>query len=477
MLLALILIPSLAGALALFAPTARQRWLLLLGTAVAEAALVATAAARAPAPAFGGWLALDSLGFLFLAIVTLLFLFVVLYLGWPRGKDVRPERTFAACLLWFLASMALVTVSQHFALLWAAVEATTLASAPLIYHHQSRRSLEAMWKYLLICSVGIALALMGTFLLALSASGGAAEHADPLLLSRLLAAAGALDPDVLRAAFIFLLVGYGTKMGLAPLHTWLPDAHSEAPSPVSALLSGALLNCAFLGVLRGWQVVASAGLAPFAARWLLVFGLASIGLAGALILGQRDYKRMLAYSSVEHMGILAVGVALGGVGQFGAMLHAVNHSLAKGLLFLTAGNLLMAYGTKSARDVRGALRALPVSGTLWVVGFLAIAGMPPFGLFLSELTILKSALDAGRFVIAATFLALLALVFAGMSAIVLRMAQGEPADEAPPVRRERWQAVLSPALLALGLLVLGLYVPPGLGRLLESAAALLGGAP
>jgi hydrogenase-4 component F len=475
-LLALILVPALAGALALALRSALARWLLLAGTAIAQVALVAAAAARTPAPLLGGWLALDSLGLVFLGVLAVLFLLVVLYLGIPRAPaSSRPERTFSACLLWFLASMTLVTISQHLALLWAAIEATTLASAPLIYHHQSRRSLEAAWKYLLICSVGIALALMGTFLLALSASGGAVEQEDPLLFVRLLAAAGSLDPDVLRAAFVFLLVGYGTKMGLAPLHTWLPDAHSEAPSPVSALLSGALLNCAFLGVLRGWQVIAAAGLAPFGARWLIVFGLVSIGLAGALILGQRDYKRMLAYSSVEHMGILAVGVGLGGIGQFGAMLHAVNHSLAKGLLFLTAGNLLVAYGTKSSRDVRGVLRALPASGTLWVVGFLAIAGMPPFGLFLSELTILKSALDAGRFAIAATFLALLALVFAGMSAVVLRMAQGEPADLPP--QRERFEAVLAPALLALGVLALGLYVPPGLERLLEDAAALLGGAP
>ncbi|HEY8468122.1 MAG TPA: proton-conducting transporter membrane subunit [Longimicrobiales bacterium] len=476
MLLALILVPAVAGAFALLAPSARLRWLLLAGTAAVQAALVAAAVARTPAPLFGGWLALDPLGLVFLGILAVLFLLVVLYLGIPRDPGAsRPERTFSACLLWFLASMTLVTISQHLALLWAAIEATTLASAPLIYHHQSRRSLEAAWKYLLICSVGIALALMGTFLLALSASGGAVEQEDPLLFVRLLAAAGSLDPDVLRAAFVFLLVGYGTKMGLAPLHTWLPDAHSEAPSPVSALLSGALLNCAFLGVLRGWQVIAAAGLSSFGARWLIVFGLVSIGLAGALILGQRDYKRMLAYSSVEHMGILAVGVGLGGIGQFGAMLHAVNHSLAKGLLFLTAGNLLVAYGTKSSRDVRGVLRALPASGTLWVVGFLAIAGMPPFGLFLSEVTILKSALDAGRFGVAAAFLAPLALVFAGMSAVVLRMAQGEPADVPP--QRERLEAVLSPALLALALLVLGLYVPPGLERLLEDAAALLGGAP
>ena len=199
-----------------------------------------------------------------------------------------------------------------------------------------------------------------------------------------------------------MLVGYGTKMGLAPLHTWLPDAHSEAPSLVSALLSGALLNCAFLAILRVQQVLRGGGpgrVRPEApgrlrasSRWRS---------PAAFIVGQADYKRMLAYSSVEHMGILALGVGLGGGGGFGAMLHAVNHSLTKGMLFLVAGNILALYRSKSTCEVRGVLRTLPVTGILWVAGFLAITGSPPFGPFLSELVILKAALDQGQMVVAA----------------------------------------------------------------------------
>jgi hydrogenase-4 component F len=473
MLLALVLLPTLAGVAVLLIRSSSLRWAVLLGTAAAHALLVALCALRPPPPLFGGWLRLDALGLLFLAIVTVLFLAVVVYLGARHhGESEGIERTFAACLLWFAASMTLVTVSHHLGLLWAAVEATTLASAPLIYHHHSRHSLEAAWKYLLICSVGIALALLGTFLLALSAAGGAIPRGDPLLLERLIAAGPALQDAVLRAAFVFLLVGYGTKMGLAPLHTWLPDAHSEAPSAASALLSGALLNCAFLGLLRGWQVVSAAGLADFAAGWLILFGLLSIAFAGALILGQRDYKRMLAYSSVEHVGIIALGVGIGGAGRFGALLHAVNHSLAKGLLFLIAGNILAVYGTKNSRDVRGVLRTMPASGVLWCAGFVALAGMPPFGLFLSEFTILAAALESRRFLVAAAYLLLLAVVFAGMSSIVFRMAQGEASGERG-VWQERWNAVVPPALLAVAVLCLGVYLPPQLYRLLQSAAALL----
>ncbi len=478
MLPALVLLPALAGVLAFFARSARVRANTLLGGALTHALLTAVVAWRRPGPMLGGWLQLDAIGLLFLAIVSVLFLVVVLYLGVRRTPDEqRPERTFAACLLWFAASMSLVTISHHLGLLWAAVEATTLASAPLIYHHHSRRSLEAAWKYLLICSVGIALALMGTFLLALSAAGGAVPHGDPLLLQRLVAAGPRLDGPVLRAAFVFLLVGYGTKMGLAPLHTWLPDAHSEAPSPASALLSGALLNCAFLALLRGWQVVAAAGMQAFAARWLVLFGLLSMALAGALILGQRDYKRMLAYSSVEHIGILALGLGAGGGAAFGVLLHALNHSLAKGLLFLTAGNILLAYDTKSSRNVRGVLSARPLTGVLWLAGFLAIAGMPPFGLFLSEFSILRALLDQQRFLVATLFLALLAVVFAGLSSIMLRMAQGKPSEVVPVPGRERWNTLLSPALLAVAVLLLGLYLPPQLDRLLHDAAAILQAAP
>jgi hydrogenase-4 component F len=322
--------------------------------------------------------------------------------------------------------------------------------------------------------VGIALALLGNFFLAVAATppdGGA----PPLLLHELTARGGALNHDWLKVAFIFLIVGYGTKMGLAPLHTWLPDAHSEAPSVVSALLSGALLNCAFLGILRGYQVCAAAGQEAFARGLLLGFGLASIAVAAAFVIGQADYKRLLAYSSVDHMGILALGVGLGGAGAFGAMLHAVNHSLAKAMMFLVAGNILAAYRTKAAAEVRGVLRALPVSGPLWLAAFFAISAVPPSGLFLSEFTILKAALDQGRPLVAAAYLALLAAIFIGMATAVLRMAQGAPGGAAAGRRREPFLAVLPPAALGVLVLLLGVHVPAAVENALEQAARALGG--
>ena len=197
----------------------------------------------------------------------------------------------------------------------------------------------------------------------------------------------------LKAAFIFLLVGYGTKMGLAPLHNWLPDAHSQAPSLVSALLSGALLNCAFLGILRGHQIMLGAGLGGFSGTLLVFFGLVSMFVAAIFIVGQGHYKRMLAYSSVEHMGILALAVGLGGAAAFGGMLHAMCHSLTKCMLFLLAGNILARYHTYSSYDVHGLRWTIPVTGALWMGGFLAIVGSPPFGLFVSEFRILKGILQ------------------------------------------------------------------------------------
>jgi hydrogenase-4 component F len=372
--------------------------------------------------------------------------------------------------------MTLVAVSQHFGLLWVAVEATTLSSAPLIYFHRSPRSLEATWKYLLICSVGIALALLGNFVLAVAASGTTAGEPAELTVAGLSALGPALSAPWLKAALIFFLVGYGTKMGLAPMHTWLPDAHSESPSVVSALLSGALLNCAFLAILRVFAVCASAGLAAFAQDILVGFGLLSMGVAAVFILGQRDYKRMLAYSSVEHMGILALGVGIGGAATFGALLHAVNHSVAKALLFFCAGNILAVYRTKDTRDVRGMLRVLPATGVLWVAGFLAITGSPPFGAFMSEFTVLKGALDQGRWLVAAAYLLALGVIFIGMATVALRMAQGEPpAKMGSAARREGWLGVVPPALMAAVALVLGVWVPPALAALLHEIARGLGG--
>ena len=441
MIWALLLVPAIAGLAALAIRPNRPRRALLLLAAAAHAALVAVCWAERPAPTLNAWIAIDAPSLLFLSITTVLFLAAAVYaVGYlaqeahsgkhdDDGEEVPfsnfPEAAFAGCLLFFLATMTLVCVSRHLGLMWVGVEATTLASAPLIYYHRNHRSLEATWKYLLICSVGIALALLGNFFVAVSARtvGGPTIH---MTIDDLVAHASSLNPLWLKAAFLFFLVGYGTKMGLAPLHTWLPDAHSEAPSVVSALLSGALLNCAFLTILRTHTLLSAAHLAAFSSDLLVLFGLISMAVAAVFILGQSDFKRMLAYSSVEHMGILSLGIGIGGVATFGAMLHTVNHSLTKAMLFLAAGNILALYRTKSTTRVRGVLRTLPITGALWLAGFLAIVGSPPFGPFLSELTILKGVLDAGRPIVASVYLIALAIVFVGMATIVLRMVYGPP---------------------------------------------------
>jgi hydrogenase-4 component F len=490
MIAALLLIPLFSGIAAFIVRSIRLRRFLLVGSAIIHVLLTAACwLKRAPAST-GTWLAFDAAGLLFLTITSCIFLASSVYaFGYlstrTEGKMAdeeegflfanAPEAVFIGCLLLFLCAMTLVTVSQHLGILWIAIEATTLASAPLIYFHRHHRSLEATWKYLLICSVGIALALLGNFFLGMAASAPG-KAAPPLILLDLLQRASALRIPWLKAGFILTVVGYGTKMGLAPLHTWLPDAHSESPSVISALLSGALLNCAFLGIIRSQQLCSAAGIGSFGRDILLALGMVSLAVAAVFIFGQRDYKRLLAYSSVEHMGIIAIGAGLSGTGSFGAMLHVVNHSMAKGMLFLAAGNIVGIYGTKSIGRVRGILRRAPRTGLLWMAGFLAIAGMPPFGPFLSEFTILKAAFDQGRPWIGVSCLVLLSLAFIGLITAVLAMVLGEPLRPDPePYPAERWWEIVPPAFLGGCVLLLGLYVPPFASSLIREAALAIGG--
>ncbi|MFA7249751.1 MAG: proton-conducting transporter membrane subunit [Dehalococcoidia bacterium] len=485
--IAAVLLPAGAGALAFLLRSTPARRALLVLTAVLHTAIVGSWWLARPAPVLGEWIGVDALGLIVITIASVLFLVASIYaVGYlaREGEGVRPdffergrlfanepEAVFIGALLFFLAAMSLTAVAHHFGLVWVAIEATTLTSAPLLYFHRHERSLEATWKYLVIGSVGIAVALLGTFFLAAAAlTGGVTGTALVESYTRL---AGLLNAGWLKAAFIAFLVGYGTKVGLAPMHTWLPDAHSEAPSVVSALLSGALLNTAFLGILRLLQVMTAAGLGDYARELLLLFGFTSMAVAAAFIVAQRDYKRMLAYSSVEHMGIIATGVAMGGAGVFGAMLHEVNHSVAKALLFLVAGNILGAYQTKEVGDVRGLKRRLPISGALWFAGFLAITGTPPFGAFLSEFTILRAAIEGGRWLVTAWYLGLLGVVFVGMAAVFIGMTQGPSAH---PREREAWLAVLPSAVLAVIALTLGVYVPGALAAVAHEAARSIGGA-
>ncbi len=472
MIYAIVLTPLILGLLTCVMRQESTRRGVLVGTALVHVGLAAMCWMTPVSPVLRGWLSLDDLGRLFLSVTSVLFLLTAFYsIGYLRHRK-HADGVYVPCMLFFLAAMTMVSVSGHLGLLWIAIEATTLASAPLICLNRNARSLEAMWKYLLICSVGIALALLGNFCFA----AASIENPLPMVLNELMGGATTLQPAWLKAGFLCLLVGYGTKMGLAPLHSWLPDAHSESPSSVSALLSGALLNCAFLGILRSLQVCDAAGLGEFGRKLLLGFGLLSMFIAAIFILHQVDYKRLLAYSSVEHMGILAVGVGLGGLGGFGAMYHVVNHSLTKAMLFLVAGNILAAYRTKATATVQGVVSAMPLSGILWIVGLLAITGSPPFSPFMSELIILRSALEQSRFVVAAVYLGLLAVIFMGMSQLILRMAQGPGPKDLEPGAETSW-TIIPPVLLGLAILVLGIWLPPFLADLLHSAAAIVGGTP
>lgn len=474
-LLALVLLPAM-GAIAAYVDRPRRRATWLVGGALLHLGLVAWAWAATPAPAAPGWLVFDPLGGLVLTLVSIVFAAVALFaVGWLRREDPRGGRAFVSGLLAFLASASLVSLTHHFGLLWVGMEATTLATAPLIYDPRDRHSLEAVWKYLLVCSVGIALALLGTFFLATAQLSATQGRGAPLVLEELTANAPRFHPAWLRAAFVFLLVGFGTKMGLAPMHTWLPDAHGEAPSPISALLSGALLNLAFLAILRGLQVVNAAPHPEFARSLLVGFGLLSMAVAAVFLLGQANYKRMLAYSSVEHMGILAIGAGLSGVAAWGALLHLYGASLAKAALFLGAGSIFMRYRSKRTADVTGVIRALPTTAILFVAGLFAITGSPPFATFLSELTLLSGAIHGGRIGVAVAMLALQAVVFIAMARAMLGMVLGEPAAATDKGAPESAWLTVPPLALLIGAALLGLWLPPAVRHVFDAAAASIGG--
>ncbi len=476
MALLVILAPLVLGAVAFSWPDGRTRPRLLLAGAVAHLAGVVTLWAIPEGPLLGGYLQLDAAGKVVLTTSSILFLASAVYAqGYLARRPDRDNRVFVGGLLVLLSAMTTVGMAQHLGVLWVAIEVTTLATAPLIYFNHNARSLEAAWKYLLVSSLGIALALLGTFFLALSGAGPGGPRS--LLLADLVRAGPELSRPWVRAAFVFLLVGYGTKMGLAPLHSWKPDAYGEAPGLLGALLAGGITNFAFLSVVRVFQVTNAAGEGDFARDALLALGLLSMALAAVFMAGQRDFKRMLAYSSVEHMGILAVALGLGGTAVTGAFYHVVNNGLAKGVLFLAAGNIHRAYGSKRTDEVRGAARRLPLSGPLFLAGFLAVTGTPPFSPFCSEFMILNGAIGTGRYLVGGLFLLFLAVIFIGMGATVLQVVQGS--DEGAPSRpgfRDGWLTAGPPLALLLAVLALGLWLPAPLLGLFSAAARLVTGA-
>jgi hydrogenase-4 component F len=474
-MLALVLTPLVFSAAAFAWPARGSRPLLLLPAALLHAVGVAQLWRIGAAPRPGAWWGVDAPALLALTVTTSLFLVCAVYAqGYLARRRDRDNRAFVAGLLLLLAAVSAVALAQHLGLLWVAIELTTLATAQLIYFNRNERSLEAAWKYLVVCSVGIAMALIGTFLLALASAGPGGPRT--LIVTDLIAAGSTLSRPWLRAAFVFLLAGYGTKMGLAPFHAWKPDAYGEAPGLLGALLSGAVTSVAFVALVRILRICHAGGEGAFARQGFVAVGILSLVLAAVFVVGQRDFKRMLAYSSVEHMGILVLGIGIGGAAATGAFFHLVTNGLTKGVLFLAAGNIHRAFGSKRTEVVSGAARLLPLSGPVFLTAFLAITGSPPFAPFFSEFAILAGAVKAGAFLPAAAFLLCLAVIFVGMGATVLAVVQGVPPEELRETSFGDSLLTAGPPLaLMAAVLALGLWVPAPLRAAFEAAAASLGG--
>jgi hydrogenase-4 component F len=354
------------------------------------------------------------------------------------------------------------------------METASLVATPLIYFGLSPRSLEATWKFLLMNSVGIALALLGIFCIAIATL--ATEPALSLEVSALVARAGELDVAWLRSGFLLVLVGFGTKMGLSPLHSWKPDAYGESPPPVAALLSGGVTLGAFIGILRVFQVCEAAGLAEFAGNWLVAFGLLSIATAAVFVVGNNDYRRIFAYTSVEHMGVMVIGVGVGvGGGSYASMLHAMHNTLNKGVLFFVAGFFWQLYASNRVSDVRGALHRHPLAGILFLGGLCATCGLPPFGMFFSELGILFAAAEKGQWWVVGLFTSTLCVVFVGVMTAMLPMVFGPPPENLAPSPHgaSRWRNIvmLAPAaILLIAGFSLGIYQPAAVTEALTNAA-------
>nr|MBF0222460.1 hydrogenase [Desulfobulbaceae bacterium] len=465
------LIPIFTGIMAAFLPAKLGRGILVI-SALLHLQMTVLGWMQIAKPSMDKYFSATPEGLLVLLVTSVVFLLISIYsVGYMQESETPKEPLFLGCMLFFLATMSMVALSDHIIVLWVAVEATTLVSAPLIFLHRTKEALEATWKYVLICSVGIALALLGSFFITLSMDLGGVHV--PLRFSSLIEVAAQLDPIWLKAGFIFIVIGYGTKMGLAPMHTWLPDAHSEAPSPASALLSGALLNCAFLGIYKAHSLLYAANLGSYSSNILIIFGLISMVIAAIFIVNQTGYKRMLAYSSIENMGIIAFGIGIGGIATYGAFLHLIHHSLIKSSLFLSTGNILLGYGSKLINKTGNMARLLPKTFIAYFAGFAGISGFPPFGIFISELLIIFGAFKSGRHVSIIIFILCLAVIFAGGARIVMRMSFKEHDGEI--LVKEKMLRLFPSYALLLTSGVLCIWMPDSLYQTIISAISTIGG--
>jgi hydrogenase-4 component F len=446
-------------------------------TFAAAGALTARVIRGGPILAFGDQFFVDSLNvFLvaltaFVSMTTAMFSRPYMRVEEDHGR-VNPARLrlFHSMYQLFVFTMLLVLLTNNMGLMWVATEAATLTTVLLVSLYRTPASLEAAWKYFILCGVGIAQALFGTILLYMASQQLIGSGIEALLWTHLAGVRSQLEPTVLSIAFVFLLVGYGTKVGLVPLHSWLPDAHAEGPTPVSAVLSGLLLNVALYALVR-CKVLADGALGtPFAADLMMGFGLASVVVAAFFLSRQRDIKRLFAYSSIEHMGLITFAFGMGGpVASFAGLLHMTVHSLTKSAIFFAVGHAAQKTGTQIMDDIRGLVRVSPTVGWGLMLGTVAILGLPPFGVFASEFLILTSAMRQQPWA-TPILLAALGVAFAAVFGRVQPMVFGDTTATRLP-----HPPALVPVFAHLGLvLVLGIYVPPYLADWYREAAKLIG---
>ncbi len=474
-----------------------QRWperLNLLGAVamlLAAAVVVADVARSGPTQIHGGLLYVDALSAVMIAtIATLGAAAAFVSVGYMR-RDLAARLVpdgrlgigwYYLGLHTFLWTMLATVSVDNLGLLWVGIEATTLASALLVGFYRTPSALEAAWKYAILCTIGITFALFGVLLIHYASTEAGINS---LNWTELVGRGSALDSDTLRLAFVFVLVGFGAKAGFAPLHTWLADAHSQAPSPISGVLSGVLLACALYGLLRVHTITTVATGTDFSSNLLVAFGLLSVAVATPFLVVQRDLKRLLAYSSVEHVGIMALGFGIGGpLGTFAAIFHLVNHAAAKATLFFVAGDVVQRYGTRRIAAIRGTLKAMPFVGWLLLLGIFAITGAPPAGILISEIGVAGAGLGSDRWTALATIIAMLLLgvIFAGMLAHSLGVAYGTPPREQDLASHtgglhRNWSAdipwLIGITPLVVVVILFGVYLPGPVSDLLDDAANVL----
>lgn len=425
---------------------------------------------------FSPFFAVDAFNTIILLITTIIGFAATFYsIGYLR-QEVKKEiigfhrvREYFVLLHLFLMAMFLAIITVSPIIMWIAIEATTLSTAFLISFYNKPSATEAAWKYLIINSIGLLLGFFGTLIFLSPVLNLAADKFVNWQL--LYTNAYLLNPTLTKMAFIFILIGYGTKAGLAPMHTWLPDAHSKAPPPISALLSGALLNVAMMAILKFKVVTDMVATGPFSQNLMILFGVISITIPAFIIVVQKNYKRLFAYSSIEHMGIMALGFGFGGLGTFAALLHMVYHSLTKSILFFSAGNIFLKYSSTKIAHVRGVITMLPVTGVILILGFLAIIGMPPFGLFITEFYILSAGIVKFPLVVG-LILALLILIFIGFLKHIIDLSFGQSEEQL--VSGESNYLTVLPAIFLLSIFIIAsLFLPEPIKSLLNSAASLL----